>query len=138
MFQQLQKLQVQDSIRIANLTPLPAKLQSSTNVEGFPSRKQASSLDLRTISLRGHSDQERLARNSRSVVENRNVGLVEVSAVKVEVGAVGSLNQGATDIFWRNNPINQANQVQFVIFFNNCVHRIKKQLFSLCLVMSIR
>lgn len=118
MFQQLQKLQAQDPAQSAKaaLPTLPAKLQSSTNVEGLASRKQGSS-GLYANPGRDRSDQE-LAQNSRPVLPNRSAGLVDSQAVKVEVEAPVSLNPGVTDIFWRDNPISQANQVQLVILLN--------------------
>ncbi|KAG0570741.1 hypothetical protein KC19_6G184500 [Ceratodon purpureus] len=112
VFQQLQKLQAQDPSQSAKtaLPALPVMRQSSTNVESFPPRKEGS-LDLYAIPVRVHSDQERLAQSSHPVAQTRNAGLVEAPAVKVEATALGDLNHGSADIFWRNNPVSQANQL---------------------------
>lgn len=91
VFQQLEKLQVQDPARSTKTTlpVLPAKPSTVTNVEGP-------------------------AQSSRPSEQNRNDGLAEgqVPVVKGELETNGALNQGGTDIFWRNDPVSQANQVQ--------------------------
>lgn len=92
VFQQLKKLQAQDparSMKTTTLPSLPAKPQTVTNVEGP-------------------------AQCSRPVEPNR----AEAQVAKVELEADGALNQGSTDVFWRNNPISPANQVQLAVLVN--------------------
>jgi len=103
-FQQLEKLQAQDSAQIAkNTSPvLPAEPQIVAYVEES-------------------------AQSSRPVEHNHSPGLAEAQVVTVEVEADGVLNQGCTDVSWRNNPVSQANQVQIAILLNimsfiKCIH----------------
>lgn len=96
VFQQLEKLQAQDparSTKTSTLPVLPAKPQTVSIVEGP-------------------------GQSSRPVDPTRNAAVAEPQTVKVELADDGALHQGGTDVFWRNNPISQAHQVQLAILLN--------------------
>lgn len=105
VFQQLEKLQAQDPVRIIKSENLiaPRKPHSSTNV-----LEKQEPLNNYAVPAQRHVDQE-LVQNSRSVAYNPEAGLVQGRVAKVEVEADGY--QRGTDGFWRNNSISQANQL---------------------------
>jgi len=93
LFQQLEKLQAQDSAQSTKSTSpvLCAKPQTVDNVE---------------VSTQC----------SCPVEQNQDPGLGEAQVVKVELDS--ALNQGSTDVLLHNKPITQANQVHFAVLLS--------------------
>jgi len=93
VFQQLEKLQAQDSVQSTKTTSavLSAKPQTVANVE---------------VSTQC----------SCPVENNQNPGLGEAQVAKLELDS--ALNQGSTDVLWLNKPITQASQVHLAVLLS--------------------